>query len=48
MFKVQTSPARVVQWLDHLGTMYSTAWQAQCAPGPEFNPSRGQVRRVQK
>jgi len=22
-------PARVVQWLNHLGTMCSTAWRAQ-------------------
>jgi len=35
-----------LQWLDHLGATCSTAWCAQCADGPEFNPSRGLVRRV--
>ena len=39
-------PARVDQWLDHLGAMCSTAWRAQCAVGSRFNSSRGPVRRV--
>jgi len=44
--KLSASPARVVQWLDHLGAMCSTALRAQCVAGPEFNQSRGPVRRV--
>jgi len=46
MEKLFDQPAHVVQWLDHLGAMCSSAWRAQCAAGPEFNPSRGPVRRV--
>jgi len=34
------SPARVVQWLDHLSAMCSRAWHTQCAAGLEFNSSR--------
>jgi len=37
------SPARVVQWLDHLDAMCSRAWRVQCAAGSRFNPSRGPV-----
>jgi len=43
---IKLCPARVVHWLDNLGTMCSRAWRAQCAAGSEFNPSRGSVRRV--
>jgi len=35
------NPARVVQWLYHLGAMCSRAWRAQYAAVPEFNSSRG-------
>jgi len=42
---INVQPARVVQWLDHLGAMCSRAWRSQCAIGPEFNPSRDPVRR---
>jgi len=31
---------RVVQWLDDLGAMCSTAWRALCAIGSRFNSSR--------
>jgi len=37
----QLSPARVVRWLDHLGTMCSRAWRALCAVGSRFNSSHG-------
>jgi len=46
LFQLISCPARVVQWLDHLGAMCSRAWRTQCAAGPEFNPSHGPVRHV--
>jgi len=38
----QTSPSRVVLWLDHLDAMCSRAWRALCSAGSRFNSSRGQ------
>jgi len=32
-YKWHSSPARVVQWLDHLGAMCSRVWRALCAVG---------------
>jgi len=43
---IMSHPARVVQWLDHLGAVCSRAWRALCAVGSRFNLSRGPVRRV--
>ena len=42
----EVSPACVVRWLDHLGTVCSRAWRAQCAIGSRFSLSRGPVRLV--
>ena len=39
-------PARVVWWLEHMGTMCSRARCTQCAVGSRFNSSCGPVRCV--
>jgi len=38
--KDNTSPARVVRWLDHLDAMCRRTWRALCAVGSRFNSSR--------
>jgi len=38
---LNSSPARVVRWLDHLDAMCSREWCALCAVGSRFNSSRG-------